>query len=80
MAILGGHAATMLLLLTYLYFSAGNYGEAHNWEKYFEGRIVLFKTYTVQAFLDFRSFDFRDFRFTAVYNSILFSLPFSTTK
>ena len=45
MAILGGHAATMLLLLTYLYFSAGNYGEAHNWEKYFENSIVVFKTY-----------------------------------
>ena len=29
----------------------------------------------VQAFLDFRGFDFRDFRFTAVYNSILFSSP-----
>ena len=27
----------------------------------------------VQAFLDFHGFDFRDFRFTAVYNSILFS-------
>jgi hypothetical protein len=29
----------------------------------------------LQAFLDFRGFDFRDFRFTAVYNSILFSSP-----
>ena len=29
----------------------------------------------IQAFLDFRGFDFRDFRFTAVYNSILFSSP-----
>ena len=26
----------------------------------------------IQEFLDFRGFDFRDFRFTAVYNSILF--------
>ena len=29
----------------------------------------------VQAFLDFRGFDFRDFQFNAVYNSILFSSP-----
>ena len=29
----------------------------------------------IQAFLDFRGFDFRDFWFTAVYNSILFSSP-----
>ena len=29
----------------------------------------------VQAILDFRSFDFRNFRFKAVYNSILFSSP-----
>ena len=29
----------------------------------------------VQAFLDFRGFDFRNFRFTTVYNSILFSSP-----
>jgi hypothetical protein len=29
----------------------------------------------VQAFLDFRAFDFRNFRFTTVYNSILFSYP-----
>ena len=29
----------------------------------------------VQAFLDFRGFDFRGFRFTAGYNSILFSSP-----
>ena len=29
----------------------------------------------IQAFLDFRGFDFRHFRFTAVYNSILFSSP-----
>ena len=29
----------------------------------------------LQAFLDFRSFDFRDFWFNAVYNSILFSSP-----
>ena len=35
---------------------------------------------TVQAFLDFRGFDFRDVPFNAVYNSILFSLPFSTFK
>ena len=26
----------------------------------------------IQAFLDFRGFDFRDFRFNAVYDSILF--------
>ena len=29
----------------------------------------------LQAFLDFRSFDFRDFLFTTVYNSIQFSSP-----
>ena len=29
----------------------------------------------VQAFLDFRSFNFRDFQFNAVYNSIIFSFP-----
>jgi hypothetical protein len=29
----------------------------------------------IQAFLDFRGFDFHDFRFNAVYNSILFSSP-----
>ena len=29
----------------------------------------------VQAFLDFRGFNFRDFQFKAVYNSILFSSP-----
>ena len=29
----------------------------------------------LQAFLDFPGFNFRDFRFTAVYNSILFSSP-----
>ena len=29
-------------------------------------------TYLLQAFLDFRVFDFRDFRFNAVYNSILY--------
>ena len=29
----------------------------------------------IQAFLDFLGFDFCDFRFTAVYNSILFSSP-----
>ena len=29
----------------------------------------------VQAFLDFRGFDFRNFRFNEVYNSILFSSP-----
>ena len=27
----------------------------------------------LQAFLDFRGFDFRDFQFKTVYNSILFS-------
>ena len=31
--------------------------------------------FTIQAFLDFRGFHFRDFRFTTVYNSILFSSP-----
>ena len=38
--------------------------------------------FMVQAFLDFRDFDFRNFRFSAVYNSILFSSPlgFTTTK
>ena len=30
---------------------------------------------TIQAFLDFCSFNFRNFRFNAVYNSILFSSP-----
>ena len=29
--------------------------------------------FVIQAFLDFRSFDFRNFQFNAVYNSILFS-------
>ena len=29
----------------------------------------------IQAFLDFRGFDFRDFQFNTVYNSILFSSP-----
>ena len=29
----------------------------------------------IQVFLNFRSFDFRGFQFTAVYNSILFSSP-----
>ena len=29
----------------------------------------------IQAFLDYRGFNFRDFRSTAVYNSILFSSP-----
>ena len=32
-------------------------------------------SWIVQAFLDFRGFDFRDFQFNAVYNSILFSSP-----
>ena len=31
--------------------------------------------FKVQAFLDFGGFDFGDFRFNAVYNSILFSSP-----
>ena len=30
---------------------------------------------SLQAFLDFRGFDFRNFWFTAVYNSVLFSSP-----
>ena len=29
----------------------------------------------IKAFLDFQDFDFRNFRFTTVYNSILFSFP-----
>ena len=29
----------------------------------------------IQEFLDFRGFDFRDFLFNVVYDSILFSLP-----
>ena len=29
----------------------------------------------VQAFIDFRGFDFRNFQFNAVYDSILFSSP-----
>ena len=33
------------------------------------------KKSAVQAFLNFRGFNFRDFRFTAVYNFILFSSP-----
>ena len=31
--------------------------------------------FSLQVFLDFRGFDFRNFRFNAVYNSILFSSP-----
>ena len=31
--------------------------------------------FVIQAFLDFRSFDFRNFQFNAVYNSILFPSP-----
>jgi hypothetical protein len=30
---------------------------------------------SVQAFLDFRGFDFRNFGFNVIYNSILFSSP-----
>ena len=30
---------------------------------------------SVQAFLDFRGFEFRNFQFNVVYNSILFSSP-----
>ena len=33
------------------------------------------KFWQLQAFLDFRGFNFRDFQFTTVYNSILFSSP-----
>ena len=36
---------------------------------------TLATLYYVQAFLDFRGFNFLDLRFTAVYNSILFSSP-----
>ena len=36
---------------------------------------TLATLYYVQAFLDFRGFDFRNFRFNTVYNSILFSFP-----
>ena len=41
--------------------------------------------FVIQAFLnfrgfDFRGFDFRGFGFNAVYNSILISSPFGTTK
>ena len=32
--------------------------------------------FTIQAFLDFHGFDFRYFRFNAVYNSIISSSPF----
>ena len=31
--------------------------------------------FLVQAFLDFRGFDFRGFLFTTAYNSIIFSSP-----
>ena len=31
--------------------------------------------HNIQAFLDFHGFNFRDFQFNAVYNSILFSSP-----
>jgi hypothetical protein len=31
--------------------------------------------FEVQAFLDFCSFNFHDFRFTGVYNAIIFSFP-----
>ena len=33
--------------------------------------------FVIQAFLDFRSFDFRNFQFNAVYNSIFFLLLLS---
>ena len=33
------------------------------------------KHFILQAFLDFCGFDFRDFRFNAVCNSIIFSSP-----
>ena len=35
---------------------------------------------TIQAFLDFRDFDFRNFQFNPVYNSILFSSPLLTAE
>ena len=35
----------------------------------------MFDKFKVQAFLDFRGFEFLDFRFNTVYNSILFSSP-----
>ena len=38
------------------------------------GQITFFKK-AIQAFLNFRGLDFRNFRFTAVYISILFSSP-----
>ena len=36
--------------------------------------------YQVKAFLDFHSFNFSNFRFTAVYNSILFSSPLALLR
>ena len=39
-------------------------------------RYIFFSVqFHIQAFLNFRGFDFHDFRFTTVYNSILFSSP-----
>ena len=50
----------------------------------FNMHLICFISNTVkkstQAFLDFRGFDSRSIRFTAVYNSILIFLPFTTTK
>ena len=39
--------------------------------KFFTSNII----FEIQAFIDFRSFEFRNFWFTVVYNSILFSFP-----
>ena len=36
---------------------------------------LLFLKFIIQAFLDFRGFDLRNFRFNTVYDSIIFSSP-----
>ena len=38
-------------------------------------RVFIITVLTVQAFLKFRGFDFRDFWFNTIYNSILFISP-----
>ena len=41
----------------------------------YDDRLFIEFISSMQAFLDFRVLDFCSFRFTAVYNSILFSFP-----
>ena len=43
--------------------------------KLFTFNVIQLHFWHIQAFLDFRGFDFCDFPFNAVYNSILFSSP-----